>query len=124
MSTGGVAPGEQAEPHDLVRPFLATAGRTRSSVGSLRYETLVQATDVSGADLRFEAARLFSLCSTAMAIAEIAARLHIPIGSAKVIVGDLIDSGHLAAHETIDTTAYDSSGIDLMSRIIEGVRNL
>jgi hypothetical protein len=124
MSTGGEATGPPAEPDDLVRPFLLTAGRTQSSVDGLRYETLVQATDVEGADLRFEAARLFELSRTAIAIAEIAARLGIPIGSAKVMVGDLIESGHVTVHDTVDTAAGDSASIDLMARIIEGVRKL
>jgi hypothetical protein len=113
---------QMGDANDFVRPFLVTAGRTKSSVEGLQFETLVQTTGLEGSALRFEPARVFALCDTATAIAEISAHLEIPIATVKVIIGDLIDSGHIEVHRTIDTT--DSDDIQLISRLIEGVRRL
>ncbi|MEM7323283.1 MAG: DUF742 domain-containing protein [Actinomycetota bacterium] len=110
------------ETSDFVRPFLVTTGRTKASIEGLRFETLVQATAKAASDLRFEAAKIHRLCSDAIAIAEVSAKLTMPIGTAKVVVGDLIDSGHLVLHQTID--AEQTEDIQLISRLIDGVRRL
>ncbi len=113
---------EMGDANDFVRPFLVTAGRTKSSVEGLQFETMVQATGLDASSLRFEPARVHALCETATGIAEISAHLEIPIATVKVVLGDLIDSGHIEVNRTIDTT--DSDDIQLISRLIEGVRRL
>ncbi len=113
---------EGMDANDFVRPFLVTGGRTKSSVEGLQFETMVHGTGLDGSDLRFEPARVFGLCQNAIAIAEISAHLEIPIATVKVVLGDLIDSGHIEVHRTIDTT--DSDDIQLISRLIDGVRRL
>lgn len=110
------------DANDFVRPFLVTAGRTKSSVEGLQFETMVQATGIASTDLRFEPARVYALCESATAIAEISAHLKIPIATVKVVLGDLVDSGHIEVHRTIDAT--DSEDIQLISRLIDGVRRL
>ncbi len=120
MTTGD--DNEEMDANDFVRPFLVTGGRTKSSVEGLQFETMVQATKSNGSDLRFEPARVFGLCQNAIAIAEISAHLEIPIATVKVVLGDLIDSGHVEVNRTIDAT--DSDDIQLISRLIEGVRRL
>lgn len=110
------------DANDFVRPFLVTGGRTKSSVKGLQFETMVQATQLDGENLRFESARVVDLCENATAIAEISAHLSMPIATVKVVLGDLIDSGHVEVHRTIDAT--DSDDIQLISRLIEGVRRL
>jgi hypothetical protein len=110
------------EAGDFVRPFVVTGGRTRSRVDGLRFETLVQATGLSGHDLRFETSRVHALCTDAIAIAELSAHLAIPTGTIKVIVGDLIQTGHVSVHRVVQTET--SADIQLISRLIEGVKKL
>lgn len=105
---------------NFLRPFLVTTGRTEVSVDGLRYETLVHSAVEASSGLRFESAKIFGLCQEPIALAEIAAELSIPIGTVKVLVSDLIENGHLALHDTIDAT----KDLDLISRLIEGVRRL
>lgn len=112
-----------ADHGDFVRPFLMSAGRTKAAVEGLQYETLLHATDKPADSLRFEPARVYALCvDETVAIAEISASLSLPIGTVKVVVGDLIQSGHLSLHETIDATQTED--IELISRLIDGVRRL
>ena len=106
-----------------LRPFLLTGGRTKSNVDDLEFETLVERTgqgDVSS--LRFESAQVIDVCDSPLSVAEISAHLSIPLGSAMVLVGDLIADGHLLSHRTYN--AASDSGVSLVTRIIAGVKQL
>ena len=63
---------------DLVRPFVMTGGRTRAA-DTLRIETMVQTTANAG-DAAFEAGRIIQLCRTPHSIAEVSAKLGVPLG--------------------------------------------
>ncbi len=114
----------QEPPSDFVRPFLVTAGRTQSAVEGLRLETLVQRTTAEATSLKFEAAAVYNRCVDATAIAELSAHLHLPTATVKVIVGDLITSGHLTQHKTLSGSDADQNDIELITRLIDGVRRL
>jgi len=106
---------------DLVRPYLATAGRTTSRVEGLKFETQVQATSAPST-VRFESAKVLAMCDHPISIAEIAVRLGMPFGSVKVVVGDLIMAGNLKAHQ--EAAVSDSADVQLISRLISGVKDL
>lgn len=73
-----------------VRPFIVTGGRTRPLRDGLRIESLVLATErASTVPLRFEQRRLVELAQRSVSLAELAARLAVPIGVARVLVSDL-----------------------------------
>jgi hypothetical protein len=83
-----------------VRPFVMTGGRTRPLVDDLRIETLVTATRAAmTAPLKFEEFTVVRLCQRAHSIAEIGAELRVPIGVARVIVADLVTTGHVSVQE-------------------------
>ena len=94
----------------LVRPYTLTAGRTDSRV-SLPLEAPIEAVRVrqaatvagkrcAGTDLRD--------VRDSPSVAEIAARLSLPLGVARVLIGDLVTPGHLR----VRTTLSDRSSID------------
>ena len=87
--------GDRAQEADLVRPFVLTQGRTRTT----------------GVAVPVEAAQPSS--------AEISAELDLPVGVVRVLVGDLVAAG--LAH--IGPTAR-SDDIKLVRRLIDGVRRL
>ena len=64
---------------DLVRPFVMTGGRTRAS-DTLRIETLVQTASADAGTAAFEAGQILQLCRTPHSIAEVAAKLGVPLG--------------------------------------------
>jgi hypothetical protein len=73
-----------------VRPFVVTGGRTRPRHDGLRIESLVLATArAQTVALRFEQRQLVELAQRAVSLAELAARLAVPIGVARVLVSDL-----------------------------------
>lgn len=111
-------PDEEPVEDVLVRPFLLTGGRTTVS-GGLRVESLVTA--VVGAptgSLRFEARRIVGLAQRPTSVAELASALGVPIGVVRVLVGDLVDSGHVTAVQVEQVSTA------LLERIRDRVRAL
>ncbi|GHH56411.1 DUF742 domain-containing protein [Lentzea cavernae] len=103
----------------FVRPFMVTGGRTRSAGAELRVEALVVAApDASAASLRFERAAAVRLCVTPTSVAELGARLGLPLGVARVLVGDLVAEGHVRVHQASELS------IELLERIRDRVRAL
>lgn len=107
-----------------VRAFLVTSGRTTSAL-VLEFESMVSVAPNRENDggLRFERAQAFALCATfgAQSIAELSARLSIPIGVAKVIAGDLVQEGFLTVHAAQPNLSKD---VAMLRRLIHGVRAL
>jgi hypothetical protein len=95
-----------------------TGGRTRAA-DSLRIETLVQ-TSADAGEAAFEAGRILQLCRTPHSIAEVAANLELPLGVARVLVGDLVAEDRLIVHHN------DPVDIELsvLTRMIDRVRSL
>jgi hypothetical protein len=114
----------KAEPDQpSVRPYFLTGGRTRSQ-HELAFETIVRATDLAErrlSSLAFERAKIVHLCSVPHSVAEVSAKLHIPLGVAQVLAGDMVGDGLLTMSQSIGSPADD---VSLLKRLINGVRVL
>lgn len=112
-------PDDLDDDHVVVRPYLLTGGRTQAA---LAIETVVTARRAAepGCGLDPEHRAIVTLCATPSAIAEVSAHLHLPLGVARVLVCDLVDTGWLSASQT----AGDHPEIDLVERLISGLRAL
>ena len=114
---------ESASP---VRPYTLTAGRTAASI-DLALEALVQALPAAlpprwpPHDLR---GRIVKLCAERPSVAEIAARLDLPLGVARVLVGDLVTSGYLRVQTTLTDRSTRDERRDLIGRTLRGLRAL
>ncbi len=110
----------------LVRPYTVTGGRTRSSRGEdLPMETLVSVTEAgrAGADaLQFERAQVVRLCTDMQSVAEVSAHLRLPLGVARVLVGDLHAEGMLDAHMPVP--ASSGPDVDLLGKVLDGLQAL
>ena len=103
----------------LIRPFLLTGGRTRPAREGLAIEALIQARP--GAilsSLRFEARQIVELSQQATSMAELAARLRVPLGVARVLVSDLVDDG------SVTVVQREELSVQLIERIRDRVRAL
>ncbi len=105
---------------DFVRPFVMTGGRTRAHDASLRMETMVQTVEDASDRFGFEHARIVDACWEPRSIAEVAAELHMALGVAMVLVGDLVEA------RCLETTYSDpvELELDVLTRMIERVRAL
>jgi hypothetical protein len=112
-----------AETSDLVRPYSWTGGRTAAQV-DLAIEALISAT---GRPLdppaRPEHCTILGLCSTPRSVAELAALLKIPLGVARVVLGDLAATGSVSVHRTA-SSGQAAPDVVLMQRVLTGLRRL
>ena len=114
--------GDDGHTGRLIRPYAMTGGRTLAET-DIRLETQIQASTRASQHLgayRWEAAKVVELVQTPMALIEIAARLQIPIGVARVLVADLVADGAVVLHVPEKTQSFTS----LFERVLDGVRNL
>ena len=111
---------------NLVRPYTLTAGRTDTAV-DLPLEAPVQALQ-AGLDHRWPAGdvrgNIVRLCGERPSVAEIAARLDLPVGVARVLVGDLVTSGYLRVHRTLTERSTRDERHELIGRTLRGLKAL
>ena len=119
---------EWDEPEDfrfIVRPYTWTQGRTRP-VQDLAVETLVSTSD-AGRDVTTthsaEHSAIAGLCADVRSVAEVAALLALPLGVARVLLADMIDTGLVHVHR--NPTAFGNSpDLSLMERVLAGLNQL
>lgn len=116
-------PGPRPSDVSHLRPYLLTGGRTRpSSEDTLEIEAQVVTTEtgyLALPSLEYEQRDIVQLCQTPMAVVEVAARLRLHLGVARVLVGDLLEVGYLAVRRP-DTVFQRST--DIIQRVIRGLQ--
>jgi hypothetical protein len=119
---------EQGTPKErelrLVRPYALTGGRTRAKVGDLPIEALIVAAVPVGerAMLRHEARRIVDMCDAPISVAEISARINVPLGVARVLVGDLVADGLVEVHRMEHGNGRPD--VRLLERVLDGLQAL
>jgi Protein of unknown function (DUF742) len=119
-----IGPGA-TDPGPLVRPYALTDGRTEPSRGDLAIEDLVGA--IPGADqprpwLSFEHQSIALLCRQLHSVAEIAGRLELPLGVARILVADLVNYGLVVIHPAPSHTG--GPDVALLEQVLHGLHRL
>jgi hypothetical protein len=115
---------QQGSP-SFVRAYTWTGGRTRSQ-HHFALETLVTTTELGHQSAAFTHADhhpVISLCQEPKSVAEVAARLSVPLGVARVLLGDMAERGLIVVHET-ETSQGEVPSVTLMERVLTGLRRL
>lgn len=108
----------------VVRPYALTGGRTRSSGCELDLLANVVVTGrpiPERADLSVHQRRTLALLTGAKRVAEVASELGLPIGVARVLLGDLLDLGLIEVRQAV---AGSPSMEGLLREVIDGLRAL
>jgi hypothetical protein len=109
-----------------VRPYAWTRGRTKSGL-DLAIETLVSASqrarDQMGLLQMEHRAVAELLLEQTRSVAEVAALLSIPLGVARVLLGDMAGLNLVTVHQTASSTGSEPD-IALMERVLSGLRRL
>ncbi len=88
-----------------LRAFVLTGGRTHVA-GELSMETMIVATDAPADPSHGpEHERILGICAEPQSLVDLSALLKMPLGVIRVLLGDLLASGHL---ETGHYVAVDS----------------
>lgn len=122
--------GDFAPPPDdpgvsTLRPYLLTSGRAKPVDHTLEIEAQVVTSDFGVASYRrlsFEHRDIVALCGTTMSVAEVAAKLGLHIGVARVLVADLAALGYLQVSRPSTQLNRDTSMIERVIRGLESIR--
>jgi hypothetical protein len=120
MSSLGGQPG--SDPR-RVRPYAMTGGRTRPTGDApLEIEALVSTTSSAAPTpkLTVEQRAIITLCRDLLSIAEVSARLHLPLGVVRILVGDMADEQLVVVHRPVH--AGDRPDLALLQRVLHGLR--
>jgi hypothetical protein len=114
---------EVEEAAAIVRPYSWTGGRTTSDF-QLEIETMVSAGDeLYAGPIKAEYQDVLVLCESPRSVAEIASLLAIPLGVAKVLLGDMAERALLDVHASAIADG-DVPDLGLMERVLSGLRKL
>ncbi|GLW90795.1 DUF742 domain-containing protein [Actinokineospora globicatena] len=117
--------GSDEDAAAIVRPYAWTRGRTKSNF-ELRVETMVSTSERAGDATAFaesEHRAIGALCHDPRSVAEVATLLGVPLGVAKVLLGDMAQLGLVAVHKTA-TGGANKAHLVLMERVLSGLRRL
>jgi hypothetical protein len=106
----------------LLRPYAITGGRTRAR-SHLALEALVVTSvdDAGRSRLGLERRTVADLAVTPISVAELSAHLQVPVGVARVLVGDMADEGLVRVHQPGGEGRPD---VALLERVLHGIRAL
>ncbi|HUF83649.1 MAG TPA: DUF742 domain-containing protein [Acidimicrobiia bacterium] len=116
---------ERRARRSVVRPYVLTHGRTRAAGADVPLDAAVLAL-VEPLDLATtttpEARTIVALCQEPIPLAEVAARLGVPLGVARVLVGDLTGPGIVTIQSSRPVDAH--TDVQLLERLLDGIRSL
>ena len=109
----------------LVRQYVLTGGRTEPTRNHFEHLTLVMLTPSSmlRTCLSPEQCQVLDLCLPgALSVAEIGAHLGLPTSVLRILLADLMDSGHITSRVPIPAAVRHERS--LLERVLSGLRNL
>ena len=110
-----------------VRPYALTGGRVRSST-ELALETIVRVTpqgEERASGTPTENRQILELCADPTSIAEVSAPLSLPLGVARVLVGDMVTEGLLDCNvPPVASEEGSRPDLRLLERVLDGLQAL
>lgn len=104
----------------LVRPHVVTGGRAHPTRNIFDLVTLVMAARSEVVGLNPEKRRVMELCrGGALSVAEVAGHLDLPVSVTKVLLSDLVDSGHIVTRSVPETGRPSDR---LLQEVLDGLR--
>ncbi len=95
--------GEEGE--EVVRSFMLTKGRTRTSAEELAIETIVTASPtgrLNAKGMSPDHRKILEAATSPISVVELSARLTIPLRAALVMTSEMVASGALNAESLVD----------------------
>ena len=114
-----------ADPGPFLRPYAMTEGRTEPTGADLAIEDLVALPSGVGEPppwLSLEHRSIALACRETMSVAELAARVDLPLGGTRVLVGDLAQQGMVMVHRAPSHTG--GPNVALLEQVLQGLKQL
>ena len=118
----GFSQGAEAPAPSVVRSFTLTGGRAVPKV-DLGFEAVLRVRTTARHRMWPVGAKadIMAVCE-GLSVAEVSARLSLPIGVARVLLADLVADGHLEVERTITGDSTLEERRDLLQRTLRGLR--
>ncbi|MFJ3672763.1 DUF742 domain-containing protein [Streptomyces sp. NPDC090106] len=117
------------EAGPLVRPYAMTGGRTRPGPSGIRFDLIAlvaldpAAPGLHDGPLGPEHRALVELCRVEIqSVAELSAGADLPVGVVRVLLGDLLELGHVTVSRPVPPAQLPDERI--LREVIEGLRAL
>jgi hypothetical protein len=111
------------EAGPVVRPYMVTGGRVEPKTEDLDLITHVVAVSAPATETPTpEHQAILALTQEPRPVAEVAARVDLPLGVVRVLLGDLLADGLVARYDPPSTEALPD--IDTLQAVIHGLRAL
>lgn len=122
MTTEDVWYDDEAGP--LVRLYAITGGRVEAPTGDFTLSAIVRRVPgaPTGDDLSLAELNVVQLTERPMSVSEIAARLSLPLGPVRVILGDLRDAGLITVPHS--RNAAERPTMHLLQQVLSGLNSL
>ncbi|MBB6119383.1 DUF742 domain-containing protein [Nocardiopsis algeriensis] len=120
----GVLSGDAPEG-PLVRPYTMTRGRTRPCGSGPRLDLITIVVAARGRQEQVaepEREAILRLCGRPISVAEISARLDIPLTVVRVILGDLLADGDIRTRAAVPVTQLPDKKV--LQAVLDGIRRL
>jgi hypothetical protein len=114
---------EDAGP--VVRHYAMTSGRTRPTRGDFDLITLILATRTSAhldPALQPELSAIVRMCQSPISVAELATHLDRPVGTVRVLLGDLLDRGFIRTRSPVPAAQLPTERV--FKAVLDGLRSL
>ena len=123
MPTADRRPSGQPRQGPLLRPYALTRGRVHDH-DELELEALVATTSLAltATHLYLEQRTITQLCRDLLSVAEISAKMRLPLQVARVLVGDLADQGLLQIYRPGHPDQRPD--LALLERVLDGLRRI
>lgn len=118
---------QTADEPSLVRPYMLTAGRIDSDI-DLALEAPVEALNSTAKPPRWPRndvrGQILTWCAQRTTVAEMAARLSLPLGATRFLVDDLVTQGYLRVRAPLGDSMTIDERRELLTRTLRGLRAL
>lgn len=113
------------EAGPVVRHYARTSGRTRPTRGDFDLITIVIAArgePVGDAALQPEHTAIIRLCQNPTSVAELATHLDLPVGTVRVLLGDLLDRRLIRTRSPVSGSHVPNERV--FKAVLDGLRSL
>lgn len=108
----------------VVRPYALTGGRTRPAGETLRLLALVRVTETPAANAMYtepEQAAVLRLCREPSTVADLAARLDLPLGVIRIVLSDMRERGLISIRQPSNNPVTDER---ILKDVADALRRL
>ena len=116
-------PDDEAPTARVVRPYTLTGGRTAPKVELPVEATLRRESNGSVEPTDGNLVSILEVCDK-RSVAEVSAHVKMPIGVVRVLLGDLIEQGHVRVQATLTADSSQDERRELIERTLRGLRTL